>query len=244
MAWSYTKNSDDQFYYEVACRVDDIILSELVGEMPSNEELKRMYTFSEEFEQKMSALIDSIGQRRIIPNSIKRIIIIAAAIVALIVGALNAGAIWKSLYDLYLTCFEDHTVATYQDISDSDLSDGSDFVAENDVAVDITEYYEPSYIPEGYEEIKRENDDISKFVVFSNGHDNIIFSQSTLALSIQLDTEDSPAVYVAVGSIECHYIKNNEYITLVFEKDGYVFTVEGLISESEAIKMAQSIISE
>jgi len=241
VAWPFTKNSDDQFYYEVACRVNEIVLADLVGEMPSNEELKSMYTFSEEFERKMSLIIDSIGRRRKIPKSVKRIIIIAAAIVALIVGALNASAILKSLHDLYLTCFEDYSIATYQDISDSDLSDGSDYVADNDVAVNITEHYEPSYVPEGYDKTNIVDIGAWRQIHYSNGVNKIYFTQSTLSSSMQLDTEDATVAFFSTSSFECCYVKFENEITLVFEKNGYVFKIEGMISTQTAIQMAQSI---
>lgn len=244
MTQSLKKRKDDRFFYEVACRVDEIVLAELVGEMPPEEKLMEMYSFSEEFEQKMRSLVSTIGQKRKIPKSVKRIIIIAAAILALAIGALNAGAILKSLHDLYLICFEDFSFATYQDISDSDLSDGSDHVVDESVAVNITRFYIPTYIPDGYVEEKEIELGVCRYIHYSNGHDTIIFSQSALSVSMQLDTEDAQVVYITDGGLEGCYIEKNGEITLIFEKHGYVFRVEGKLSASEAIKIAKSVMPE
>ena len=83
--------SSDTFYYDVACRTDEILFERLVGKMPSRKELDQMYTLSDGFKERMQKLIAAFDRRRTVPKAIRRIIVIAAIIAALVFGALNAG---------------------------------------------------------------------------------------------------------------------------------------------------------
>lgn len=230
MAGMISKHSDS-FYYEAACRADEIIFEKTVGEMPTRDELKRMYSFSPKFESKMKVLLNRIDQRRIVPKSVKRILIIAAIVAALIVGALSASAIYKAVYNLYLNCMGNYSIAAY--------SENGNLDAEQTEYIEVC--YEPSTLPEGYIESRRSDFGVQLRIYYGNGENEFIFTQSNIVAFKQFDAEDTMEVYVSVYDWSGYYINKNDTLYLVWEKDGYVFTLEGRIPLEEAIYMARNI---
>ncbi len=230
MAGMFSKHSDS-FYYEVACRADEIIFEKTVGEMPTRDELKRLYSFSPEFESKMKVLLNRIDQRRIVPMPVKRILIIAAIVAALIVGALSASAIYKAVYNLYLSCMGKYSVATY--------SENSNLNADSIENIEV--YYEPSTLPEGYIENRRSNSGVELRIYYNNGENEVVFTQCNIVNFKHIDSEKTEEVYISVYDWSGYFISKNDYINLIWEKDGYVFSLEGCIPLEEAIYVARNI---
>lgn len=230
MAGMFSKHSDS-FYYEVACRADEIIFEKTVGEMPTRDELKRMYSFSPEFESKMKVLLNRIDQRRIVPTSVKRILIIAAIVAALIVGALTANAIYNVVYNLYLSCMGNYSIAAY--------SENSDLSAEESKSIEA--HYEPSVMIEGYEEAYRHELGLETKISYKNSDSEIFFTQNNIAAFKLLDNEDIAAIYISIGDWTAQYISKDNHLTLIWEEYGYFFSLEGYITLDDAVLIAQSL---
>jgi|GEM_PF-2233150 len=222
---------DPSMYYDIACCADAIILRNTVGDIPSAEELKSMYTFSSGFESRMNRVISSVPNRRTLPASVRRIIIIAAVIAALILGALSAGAIYNALRTLHMQEQGNHSIATY-------ASPDTSYIAEDQT---IRTHYEPSFVPDGYSEVRRSDYITSSTIVYNCGQDSIVFRQSGIDAVMQLDTEKAEISNIAVDGTDVCCIKKNGHIIMVWEENGYVFTLEGCIPYETAIQMMSGV---
>lgn len=232
-----SRNNDysDDFYYELACRTEEIVLEDAKDSMPSNDELKAMYTFSEGFEKKMKLLIGRFDRRRAISRTVKRIIVIAAILAALIAGALSVSAIREKLCELFVKDLGGHAVATYREVS------GSDRVRNNSSFTDITVYYELSYLPEGFSEAGRSSVASQQVIKYRRGHEEILFVQYSLSAQMLLNRIGTEIHTVSVNEETAYYTLINDIVVLVWDMNGYSYMLDSELSVEESVKIAENI---
>jgi len=235
MSLTSVKDNSERLLFEAACRADELILAELTGHMPSAEELKGMYTLSERLEQKMHKLAEGIGRQKTSKKA-KCIFIIAAVIAAMILGTMSAGALFRSAYYLHIEDYGEYSLVGYA------MKDMMLFYREHTY---IEEYYEPTCIPEGYEETDRLDVGSMQWVEYhlaDNERYYLFFSQRIIDGSTSMiDTQNMEITTTKVNGREAHCFRIDDSIILIWEQDGYCFEISGFLCEEDAVNMAQSI---
>ena len=105
------------------------------------------------------------------------------------------------------------------------------------------------YLPEGMEEIRREQNDFDLYLRYqdSNGHslriEQTYFSENS-ASTIILDTEDAYTETYLLGDSSVFYVEKNESRILLFSLDKTQILISGNLSKTELEKIALSTKNE
>lgn len=113
----------------------------------------------------------------------------------------------------------------------------------------------PEYVPEGYEMesnvtvVKKQNKTYDIVMHFINKEDwsmllyNIIPADQRRTKSAVLDIPDKNCEEILIDDKLCTYYSDveNEKITLYWEKDEFIYSIDGKISRDEAVKTVESI---
>ena len=158
---------------------------------------------SEDFEKKIKKLIGKTKNRELY-KELWNIGKVAAAFILVIAIALFSSTM-KVKADPHLY-FKKMEVL---------LNDASMYIYDEDLNNYYLTLYEPTYVPEGYEEVERVVDDIGISILYKNEHDEIIRWKQRLIINTSVTGTDSE--YNA--EIETEYAGEN--ISLNIYKDGY-----------------------
>lgn len=165
-------------------------------------------------------------------KKIKMIILIAAAMIAL--GGITVAAC-EPLREWIISLF----VEEYEDHIDVKTFSGSE--ADFEVP-EISEYYIPEYIPEGFILKEEEYIDCSVWMYWedSNGR-NMNFSQNPLDWGVSIDNERHINEKVIINNYEAILSYNEEDSCIYWSNDEYTFILGGTINKDELLKIAQSV---
>lgn len=107
-----------------------------------------------------------------------------------------------------------------------------ELIAGNNAKTEITELYEPTWLPDGYElESVQSNMPTRKTIIWKNNECDIVFEQSTSSFS-SLDNENSQYNTYQINDLDIHYsFKYNTY-NMVWYYNDYLFN----LSCSDSIK--------
>lgn len=117
----------------------------------------------------------------------------------------------------------------------NDMNDGKVIKVASDL-------YYPSYIPEGFTSKNESKGEIKNSIVYMNqNEDVIVFSvnQSEETIWTLYTDEEKKTVYV--NGYEGYIVQYEAGISVIWGNEDLMFTVYGDISESEAIKIAESV---
>lgn len=119
----------------------------------------------------------------------------------------------------------------------------SDVLFPNDSApTTIEDYYEPSYVPEGYSVDLIDEGKIEFWIDYVNGNGEIIsFVQGSLnKADLGVDTENTEFEIIAISGVEGIIVYNKDYYSLHWSSGEYRFSLVGN-NKDEIIKMAESL---
>ena len=106
------------------------------------------------------------------------------------------------------------------------------------------EKYSLQYLPEGYQKVEENYNDLVEWVVkYVNESGNIIlYSQSDSNASDVLVTYDGSSIdAISIRENEAWIVSEQEFLTILFEKGGYTFMISSQENMNEVIEMAENI---
>ena len=197
------------------------------------DEVTREYDFDAKHERKMQKLlrmhkkpyykmIDTVGKRVAV--------IILTVLVLLSTATFSVKALREPVVRFIITTYEKF----------SSLVFGAEGV--EDIPKEIKEFFEPTYVVEGYREDSRNQSPIARSITYTKGDSVYIFRQYVLDGSEKIvDTENANAGMIEIEAGVAYYFVKNAESNLVWEDGKYSYFVGGTISREEAIAIANSI---
>ena len=115
----------------------------------------------------------------------------------------------------------------------------------NSIVENIDGFYQPTYIPSGFQLDYVEDLGHTKIVTYTNNkNEEILFNQSPNGTNFQLDSEDAEVKNVDIMGNEAIIINKEGRTTVFWNNDEYSFYLLSTIDEKELISMAKSLIKE
>ena len=205
----------------------------LMNRIPAEEELN--HQFSRWFCRKMKAMI-KYERRTPRERAVYRGLKVAFATLAVILlvafgSAMSVKAYRYRIIKFFVEVLEELT--TYS-------------VQEEKPTGDTANLVEPSYVPAGYEETERLEDNRGCFVSYKNeSGDTILYRQESLSLLIySWDTETSAVSEEYIGQQKVDIIEENDMWVVYWTDKAYAYVVAGAkrMELEKLLKMARSII--
>ena len=197
------------------------------------DEVTREYDFDAKHERKMQKLLRMHKKPyyKMINTVGKRVaIIILTVLVLLSTATFSVKALREPVVRFIITTYEKF----------SSLVFGSEGV--EDIPKEIEEFFEPTYVVEGYGEDNRFRSSIENMVTYRNADKEYTFKQYTLDSSERIvDTEDANYSIVEMGAGTAYYFEKYAESNLVWEDGNYGYFVGGDISREDAIAIAKSV---
>ena len=218
----------DEWLYKCMPVVDATIIQELEKQTDIN------YEFSRKFERKMKRLIKKEAH-----PWLGAFYTMSKRVAIFLVCLISAALVVTMSVEAYRNKFFD-TIKTF-------LGDAYELRYETDEAPDqIEEYKEPTYIPEGYQEIERDVNENAIMITYENEeHSLIVWDQFLIADAgfMVIDAEcDFEITEVVNGVNVTFYLYNNGYAMAYFEDKYYVYCITADDSNAQELtKMIESI---
>jgi hypothetical protein len=116
---------------------------------------------------------------------------------------------------------------------------------EDQLKIEWTNSYAPTYVPEGYEVSNDYFSDTLKKLIFStkqNENSYILYAEYSSSNSLAVDTEQASLVEtVKINDTTGTAVTKGSLISIIWEMDSHMFVVEGTVGTEELIKIAESI---
>lgn len=189
------------------------VVSAEFSHIPDNED-DIDYTFSERFNKRMARLIKS--QRKsywvLVNTAAKRAAVVVVAILTVFTAAFSVKAIREPVIRFIKQVYETFT----------------DYLYEGDTTVKIDKEYVITYLPEGFEQTSKTNNDVRITTKYeSNKGDSIIFSQRITSGNSgwAVDIEQGDIKSETIDGIDIKFYESEEEKIVIWLKDGYVFVL-------------------
>jgi len=236
-------------------RIANLASEKMMAEIPSEEELSKMYTFSEDFEKKMEALINNVPEKRRKHKpkerssrvSWKRIAIVAIIIAILISSALSVQGVRNAVYEFIVNIYERFTIVSHEPIDNSGNSDDSPENSGDSPDITAPETIEklmcPTYLPPGYTQSDAQEMGIMYMVFFVNDQGlEISFEQKVIDTTNNLiDTEDADYENVQVNGFNGFLSNKDNESELIWGDNQYTYHIRGTIEKEQILEMAESV---
>lgn len=238
------------------CGFDDL-LEETMDEL-NLEEFEKLeeqvlaqkpHVFSEDFEEKMEALMESQEKQMDITNKTKkpsrrhREFLVRAALVAIMVGVgtfsfEKGNKIYAAMRSMIYRAYSDNV-----EIRGVESKEVQEIIKSEDAV----EWKEPTYIPEGYEKEWEEQDETVKIytITYRNENENAVDYTQCTGNVVAGITSDGHVEPLEIGDIDAKMTSDQRGIVTIFwEADGWIYYVMGEsqdLSLEELIKVVESI---
>lgn len=193
------------------------------------------HDFTERYEQRMGELIKT--NRKSGHRHIKITLRFAAAIIAavLAVGSVTVAAV-PPLREWFVGVFvqDNNRNAEITHIKDNSLDDFSiyNFVK-----------YVPTFVPSEFEIKSVVTNDTRHEIHYISGDKYINYSQSSLTVSNQVDTENMKTELVDINGKKAFISYDSEYTIIAWTDGTYAFEIDGNLCKDDIIRMANSVKS-
>lgn len=109
--------------------------------------------------------------------------------------------------------------------------------------VNWTKAYVPTYMPDGYKVSNISNNELLKKIVFENQQGSLIlYTELTEGNNHGVDTEDASDLKpISINGHEGTLVVKKSMVTIVWEMDNHMFTVQAQTSEDTAVKIAEGV---
>lgn len=204
--------------------------------MPSDEEIAKIHEFSPEFERRMENMIKecfacrtkakkAITRKRHL-TTIKKFAAAAAVFVAFTFScAMSVEAIREAFVSYLINIYDDHfKIAVSPDVT----------------AEMIVDYYEPTWVPNGYKELSRNQDLTINQIKYVNESNIIIFMQMTLSQNYLVDYDPATSTVVEVPNFG-NYISSEEHSYLVWTDEKYSYVITADLSLEDMLHIVDSL---
>jgi hypothetical protein len=116
----------------------------------------------------------------------------------------------------------------------------------NSLYINWINSYAPTYIPNGYTVYNISNDNNMKFIEYRNMDKNlndepIVFIQMPTESKGNVDTENAKVVNIQIHGYDGILIEKNNFISIIWHNDEYLFDLSGYESKVQMIKIAESV---
>lgn len=205
----------------------------LMNRIPAEEELN--HQFSRWFCRKMKAMIKyerRTPRERAVYRGLKVAFATLAVILLVAFGSVMSVKAYRyRIIEFFVEVLEELT--TYSVQEEKPTGDTADLV-------------EPSYVPAGYEETERLEDNRGCSVEYRNEEgDIILYRQKTLSMYVHFwDTETCVVSEAYIGKQKVDMIEESDIWTVYWTDETYAYSVAGTkpLEQNELLKMARSII--
>ncbi len=204
--------------------------SQQFNDVPRNES-DIEYEFSERFVSKMEKLISKQKKAswRMTNTSAKRVAVIAAVIILLIVGTMSVSAVREPVLKVITELFETHI----------------DFEFDGKTTSAITEVYELTWLPEGFEQVSKGGNDAVFTTEYRNDRGNAILLQQSVteSASLSLDNEQGDVKFVIANGRKILMNMGEKASIITWMENGYIIDIiyQGYVEEDIILKLAESI---
>ena len=161
----------------------------------------------------------------------RRVLAVIAAVVLLFALCMNVTAVRETLFGFFINIFDDHSTV-YVDKSGKERPKT------------VTEFYRPSYVPEGYEVKSEDRSAICYGIFWENVEQSYIdYSQSTYNSVIGFDTAESMEIRYLNEELTVNIYRTKHSVSVFWQDGKYVYNITAFkpICEDELIKMALSL---
>lgn len=224
---SMDKKIDDRFLYTNMPQIEKAMLEKV----PLESELS--YKFSWRFKRNMKTLLKYERRTPVMRRFVRQMK--TATAILLIALSMIFGTIMS--VEAYRVRFFEFVTEIREELTSIVIRSGEN--ADYDA---LTAIY-PSYIPEGYSVLEQTSDKYENTIIYSNSKGlELYYSQRmTTQGELILDSEGAKTKLITIGPQEAYLISNKGTLQLFWHYDDSILSLIGNISETEIIKMAESI---
>lgn len=224
-------HNDVRFEQAFEWAVQDNFRDEMTALPPENE-LAARYTFSAAFEKNMKKLLQSAALRESF-FAIRRVAK-GSAIAALVAISIFAASLAVSpqlraaVLEMFVEFFAEY--ASFDSFSNN---------------VEAQSTLEPSYIPQGFEEIMRHQNDTTISIMYGNSNGETVYFSSKLSGST-ISANNEGVEYIQLKKPDIVYylfesMDGDRFNRVVWNNDGYMYIVDGKMSLEELKLIAFSL---
>ena len=208
-----------------------LYVEELSAALPSEEECASV-SFSPRFERRMERMLrDHQKFYYFWFNTLGKQVasVVLTVLMGMAIATFSVKALREPVVQFIIELFE--TFASYTVVQE-DPPATLEFIAT-----------EPTYIPEGYTKVSQKENNTSCHIRYkgTNGEE-INYRQRTISAGIGgVDAENAEYRKVIINGHEGFLRIKDNYSFIVFNSSSYIFTIGGMIEESELLKIVESI---
>lgn len=217
----------DEWLYKYMPVVDAAIIQELESQVDTE------YEFSRKFERKMKRLIKREAHPWIgvVQNIMKRVAVFFIGVIGItLIFTMSVEAYRVKFFETIKTIFEDSFMFSYFTESDT-----------NKLA-----NREPTYIPDGYQEVDRTENENYLSIIYENGKGEVLLwdqmlvtEGGSMTFDLEYDEEESKVIF---GSSATVFLYENGYKSIYYEYEDYSYmVVTESLSKDELYRMIESI---
>ena len=175
------------------------------------------------------------ARRRKLLRGLNRAAVLVLAIFVVLGAAMTTVEAFRSqVLNLWLEIQPQFTIFRLQE-TDQDAG-------RNELIVDWTNAYVPTYIPAGYRISSIAIKEFSRELVFDDSKSVIIYSEMIDSPVPVIDTEDADSMEtIDVNGHTGILVEKSSLNTVVWEMDGRIFLIQGLIDTDTALKVARGV---
>ena len=229
------ENRNDRILDTLIETAADDAAFQAMHDMPSCEDLDKIYKPSLEMDKRMRGIISRIENEKRFNRLLSLIGKIAAAFLVLVIITttvlFSVEASRNYIFNAFLEWNKKNTTITFTDDSTQNEFDK----------------YSINYIPNGFTISNIDNDDISRFYTYINDKNVIIYITLTYAESVKLgvDNENTKQSIIMINNNKAYLfesIKTSGMNILVWNDGKIAFEITSIIRTDELIKIADNIV--
>lgn len=215
-------------YAEMLCEEADLLV-EKYKDLPVPDSLDRWF---EEYCQELDRKAAAAKRKRVYKKYLSRA---AAVFLVLLVSSaavtMSVDAFRVRFLNLFIEEKNDHNVVKFEE--DSQNIEWPD---------DWTDFYTPSYIPDGYQLDEAQGNSSMKTMLFTDSAGKIlIITQSTGNTGMNLDSEQANSIRIAVNDRDAVMMDKDGVISITWSADGTIFSVTGEEDVGHMIQIAEKL---
>ena len=212
--------------------------------MPTEEEIAKMHEFSPEFLRNMEKMMEEVfGKKRNKEElaavrkrniaAVKKFSAVAALIISFSFSCAMAVEDIRDAFVKYIIDIYDD----YLRITETSEVTGNDRM--------ILDYYEPTWLPEGYVEVEKKQTLYSNRISYTFENNNVIFRQilSTNQSVKLIDYDPATSDILEVPDFG-NYITTEETNYLIWSDDEYSYAIIGNLHLEDMLQMADSLVTD
>lgn len=202
-----------------------------IDALPSDKEID--HVFSKRFECHMKKLIQKYSSGKITAKSHimrKRWIAILAVVIMVFSMALSVSAVRQSIYKFVSQVYQKYTQLFFSQTSSSSQTESL-----------IFEAYIPSYIPDGFQLVHQEKEDMV-MLEYEKGKDFVSYDQEPVEnISARINTEGIKIEDTKLNGTPAQYYSNKGIQNLIWYDDHYMYTVSSTLDRKTVFQIAESV---